>query len=390
MSAEGAAAERKFVGYDGAVSSLADAAAANAQTVARPAGRAALLQIPSLDGLRALSFLIVFVSHAGVSAVPGGFGVTVFFFLSGYLITTLMRQEVEQTGKVSFSQFYLRRALRILPPFYLVLTVATGLTALGLLPGQLEAAAVLSQVFHYCNYWFAVNGWAGIGSGTGVYWSLAVEEHFYFVFPALFMLLHRFDIRGRNMAIAFWTICLAVLAWRCVLVFALDAATHRVFVASDSRADSMLLGCALAVWKNPALDELDRPLSKTWTHLWLPAGLLLLLATFAVRSDGFRDTFRYSLQGIALYPIFHTAIRKPGWGPYKLLNSRVLRRVGLLSYSLYLVHHTVIDGLSPYLPDNVAVRLAVTLVCSVTIAQAMFVLVEAPCARLRKRLHTST
>src|ERR1700733_3673943 len=76
------------------------------------------LHIPSLDGLRTLSFLIVFTAHAGLDRiVPGGFGVTVFFFLSGYLITTLMRVEAETSGHVSLKHFYLRRALRILPPF---------------------------------------------------------------------------------------------------------------------------------------------------------------------------------------------------------------------------------------------------------------------------------
>jgi peptidoglycan/LPS O-acetylase OafA/YrhL len=79
--------------------------------------RGAPLHIPSLDGLRALSFLIVFLAHSGVSGVPGGFGVTVFFYLSGFLITTLMRVEQENTGRVNLRHFYLRRALRILPPF---------------------------------------------------------------------------------------------------------------------------------------------------------------------------------------------------------------------------------------------------------------------------------
>src|SRR5437868_6408090 len=79
------------------------------------------LHIPSLDGLRAVSFFIVFLAHCGVPffPIPGAFGVTVFFFLSGYLITTLLRLEMESTGKVSFRHFYLRRVLRILPPFYI-------------------------------------------------------------------------------------------------------------------------------------------------------------------------------------------------------------------------------------------------------------------------------
>ena len=94
--------------------------------------------IPSLDGLRAVSFSIVFFAHAGLEKwVPGGFGVTVFVFLSGYLITTLMRMEFEKTGTVSLRKFYLRRVLRILPPFYVVLLLATALTALGVLQGDI-------------------------------------------------------------------------------------------------------------------------------------------------------------------------------------------------------------------------------------------------------------
>src|SRR5690242_16753148 len=78
--------------------------------------------IPSLDGFRAAAVTLVFLSHAWtVKWLPGNFGVTVFFFLSGYLITTLLRREFEKSGRISFRAFYLRRALRILPPFYLVL-----------------------------------------------------------------------------------------------------------------------------------------------------------------------------------------------------------------------------------------------------------------------------
>jgi peptidoglycan/LPS O-acetylase OafA/YrhL len=102
--------------------------------------------IPSLDGLRAASFLLVFAAHAGLKdIIPGAFGVTVFFFLSGYLITTLMRGEVSRTGRVSLTSFYLRRALRILPPFYIVLVAATLLAGLGFVAGALQPKATGSQ-----------------------------------------------------------------------------------------------------------------------------------------------------------------------------------------------------------------------------------------------------
>src|SRR4051794_26452168 len=77
--------------------------------------------IRGLDGIRALAFFLVLGGHSGFSWIPNGFGVTLFFFLSGYLITTLLRLEYIQTGAISISRFYVRRAFRILPPFYCAL-----------------------------------------------------------------------------------------------------------------------------------------------------------------------------------------------------------------------------------------------------------------------------
>src|ERR1017187_1002760 len=89
--------------------------------------------IPSLDGLRAIAIALVFLSHAGLrDVVPGTFGVTVFFFLSGYLITTLLRREWARAGRIRFRQFYLRRAVRIFPPLYLSLACASVVTLVGL------------------------------------------------------------------------------------------------------------------------------------------------------------------------------------------------------------------------------------------------------------------
>ena len=142
----------------------------------RAAGNNAAWHIPSLDGIRALSFLMVFVAHAGLDAVvPGGFGVTVFFFLSGYLITTLLRVEYDQFGTVSLKNFYLRRILRIWPAFYLVLLLAVALTMLGLVEGSLRVAPLAAQALNVGNYWIIYHGVFGLPAGTGVYWSLAVE-----------------------------------------------------------------------------------------------------------------------------------------------------------------------------------------------------------------------
>ena len=151
--------------------------------------------IPSLDGIRALAVGLVFAAHAGAGNIsPGPLGVTIFFFLSGYLITTLLRMEFEKTGSISLRNFYLRRAFRILPPLYLVLAAAYGLTLLGLLGAQkLRLGACLSQVFFFRDYQILSSGWDGSQTGrplgTGSLWSLAVEEHFYILFPLCYLVL---------------------------------------------------------------------------------------------------------------------------------------------------------------------------------------------------------
>jgi peptidoglycan/LPS O-acetylase OafA/YrhL len=344
-------------------------------------------QIPSLDGLRAVAFLIVFVAHAGLEKyVPGYFGLTVFFFLSGYLITTLLRIEYDHWGGISLRQFYLRRILRIFPPFYLVLGIASALTMLGLLEGSVHDGAVLAQVCHLSNYYVIRHGWwDGRAPGTWVYWSLAVEEHFYLAFPLLYLLLRRFAPSGRGQAAILAGLCLAFLAWRCFLVFALHAPKDRLYVASDTRGDSILFGCILAVWGNPAL-ETNCISERMLKGLWLPLALAALLASFALRGLRFEQTFRYTIQGIALFPVFIAAIRYPGWGPFQLLNLRPVAFLGVLSYSLYLMHTTVLYGLHQWTPWSRGAKGPLALGMSILLAWLIYRFVEKPCARLRKRL----
>jgi peptidoglycan/LPS O-acetylase OafA/YrhL len=367
--------------------------AAQGNRVARTPGHGSF-HIPSLDGLRAVSFVIVFLAHAGLDQAPGGFGVTVFFFLSGYLITTLMRIEAERTGRVSLKNFYLRRALRILPPFYIVLFVATSLGEAGFLRGKPppQLWPVLSQVCHVSNYWIAFHGWSGIATGTGVYWSLAVEEHFYLLFPAVFLLLTRSRLTGPRKAACFWVTCAMVLLWRCALVLWLHANVDRTYVCSDTRVDSILFGCALAVWNNPVLDREGRgPVeSRVWRFVLFPAGVCLLLVTFTVRSGVFRETVRYTLQGLALTPVFVASVRWPHWVIFRPLNWRPTKFVGALSYSLYLVHQAVLAAVEQHSrwigSARAPTRAIVAFVVSFGIAWTMYLLVEKPCAAVRRRL----
>jgi peptidoglycan/LPS O-acetylase OafA/YrhL len=346
-----------------------------------------LLDIPSLDGIRAVSFAIVFAGHAGLGdIVPGGFGVTVFFFLSGFLITTLLRIEFQEHGTVSLRRFYLRRALRILPPFYVALALAVGLALLAILPGGFRSDAVLAQIFYWANYWTIAHSTAGQPLGTGVYWSLAVEEHFYLLFPLLFLLLLRSRLGARRQALALWSICALVLVWRGVLAYALGQAGDRTYMASDTRIDSILFGCALAVYGSPVLDSCGPLPPRVWKYLLLPAALALLLMSFAYRDPQFRESLRYTLQGVALYPIFIVAVRWSGWGPFRLLNLPLVRFVGVLSYSLYLVHQVMLYAVSANIEVPAVLTATIALALSLVIAVAIHVLLERPAARLRRRL----
>jgi peptidoglycan/LPS O-acetylase OafA/YrhL len=347
------------------------------------------LQIPSLDGLRAVSFAIVFAAHAGAHRyVPGAFGVTVFFFLSGYLITTLMRQERERSGRISLSKFYLRRVVRILPPFYIVLGLAVLANLAGLLPGELSGAAVMAQALHYANYWIIAHGFDGVPLGTGVYWSLAVEEHFYLLFPGLYLLLVRLRATPAGQSLALLGLCALLLVWRIYLVNYSGAHEERTGIASDTRFDSLLFGCALALYENPALDR-SHLAPAIWKFVLFPLGIIGLLASFLIRDLVFRETLRYTLQGVSLVPIFVCAIRYPDWLPIKPLNWGPLAYVGVLSYSLYLAHQVIIEIVNHVTKGALGQwTLALSaLFATLLFSFALYQTVEKPFARLRKKLH---
>ena len=343
--------------------------------------------MPSLDGIRAISFLLVFFSHAGLgSLVPGGIGVTIFFFLSGFLITTLMRVEFEKNGFVNLPHFWLRRIFRIFPPFYIVL-ICAALASLAFDPvGTLYWPAVRAQLLHFTNYWIIWHGYTGQPAGTGVYWSLAVEEHFYLIFPFLYVGMRKLRLSPAGQVKVLWGICAAVLLWRCLLVFVWHVPSDRTYMGTDTRFDSIMFGCALAVWNNPALDapELNE---RRWKYLIVPAAVGIIVGCLLYRAPSFRETFRYTLQGMALTLIFIAAIRFKDWLPFRILNWRPIAFMGVLSYSLYLLHLAVVFAVERNLPAAPpALQGALALGIAFVLAWIMYVLVEKPAARYRRRL----
>lgn len=342
--------------------------------------------IPSLDGLRAVSIMIVFLSHAHLDhVVPGGLGVTIFFFISGFLITTLLFRELDRFGSISLGAFYLRRALRIMPPLLITLGFAVLLAVAGVIETQIDTLVLLSQVLFFFNYLQAHLPIEQI-PGTGIIWSLAVEEHFYFIFPFVFLWLAK---SRRAIAISV-LILLAFLGWRTFRFLVLGSTEMMIYLSSDTRLDSLYFGCFLSIlmyrgifpWNGGAG---QRPMLR---NALLAASALLILISVAIRDPLFRSTLRYSLQGLALMPLFYYAVTQPNLPVFRPLNWSAVRYFGVLSYSFYLVHHVIFRALETRFDFvyGVAVAAVLTLVLSTLYAAAMHRFVETPIARMRKRL----
>jgi peptidoglycan/LPS O-acetylase OafA/YrhL len=340
--------------------------------------------IPSLDGLRAVSILIVFAAHAGVAPlIPGGFGVTVFFFLSGFLITTLLIREHHMHGSISIRGFYLRRLVRLGPPLLITLAFAALLATLGLAAGDLAPEAILSHIFFFSNYLTVLVPEAGNNVvGLDILWSLAVEEHFYLVYPWVFMLLMAGAIGLRS----FLVVLAAVLLWRAVNVFVIGTNEWDIYIRTDTRIDSLLYGCVLALLVERG--QARRLFADRFmVPLLIVAGGVLVL-TFVLRDPSFRSTLRYTLQGLALMPIFYFAVLRHEHWLFRPLNWKPMRRLGQYSYTLYLVHFVIIEALilNGVAPDSMPLFVLIAAVLSVGYAALVFEYVEKPLKPLRQRL----
>ncbi|HTE42396.1 MAG TPA: acyltransferase [Steroidobacteraceae bacterium] len=349
---------------------------------ARPLANSA---IPSLDGIRAVAVALVFFAHSGLEhVVPGGLGVTIFFVLSGYLISTLMRVEFQSHGRIDFRGFYLRRFLRLMPPLTIIVALTLLLSALSIVDA-FAPNGLLAVLFYYGNYFVIAHDFQGVPAGMSVVWSLAVEEHFYLLYPPLAVMLLRIGRAGLSAKVLV-SLCVAVLAWRCWLATH-DASENYISMATDTRIDAILIGCLLALWKNPWLDRLA-PSNSTRDAALIVGALALLFFTLGFRDEFFRMTFRYTLQSLATAVLLYFAIARSTSAPFTWLNSRPLMYVGGISYTVYLSHHLIIEALRDRFSDwGWAPILLVSACMTLIIAEAMRRFVEQPCARLRKRLH---
>ncbi|GEP05793.1 hypothetical protein MOX02_38310 [Methylobacterium oxalidis] len=322
-------------------------------------------------------------SHSGLqSVIPGVFGVTVFFFISGFLITGLLIDEWTRTGTIAIGPFYMRRFLRLYPPLVVFIAI-TGIvwSAQG---NVLHPLGVLGALAYLANYLaiFHKELMAGIG---GQLWSLAVEEHFYLFYPLLLVALLR---RGARVIPVLLGICLLSLAIRAAV-----ASTHPEIavdytgMATECRIDPILFGAVTALaWRAPFGARFVAAVTRP---ALVAAALGVILATLLIRDEMFRATLRYTLQEIALVPLVLASSVAPGWSRLKAaLEMPVATYLGRLSYSLYLWHLAGLaagEALVPGAGWRFAAAMAAGWALTFLFAEMSYRLVERPCFALRRR-----
>ena len=334
-----------------------------------------------MDGLRALAVATVLIYHfgtmVGVPGVPGDLGVTLFFVLSGFLITWLLRREWQATGTVSLRAFYARRTLRIFPAYYVFLAIMGSLMLVGHRRwpvGQGWAALV-----YLTNYYDAFTH--GGSSSIAHTWSLAVEEQFYLLWPLAFIALAR---KGRRTIIAGLAITIAaVLAWRITLIFGLHAEESYSYHAFDTRADALAIGCLLAVvletQRGQALAEWLTVSSLQ--PIWTVAALILARLAHPL----FHPSVGYTLEAFLCAVLIVQALRLTSAAWFRWLEHPATTYIGRISYPLYLYH-----GIPAFLlasaPLPAWAKLAGMVLASIVMASGSYYLVERPFLRLKSRV----
>lgn len=335
--------------------------------------------VPSLDGLRAISIALVVVGHLegtrNLGRLPlihifgdlAHFGVVVFFVISGFLITSLLIKEFDQTGGISLKLFYARRSLRIFPASFTYIGIISGLALLGLI--AVSKTDLLFAATYTVNYllhpaWY-----------IGHLWSLSVEEQFYLLWPLTFAVMGPRRAIGVAGAVLFLGPAARAMDW---VLFRHTA--HYAMPMFPMVADSLAAGCLLAASR----DWLE---SQSWYLAVFRAPWSLLMLAAVLLTNRYRDYTVFLVAGTAVINVLlavlvHRSVfcwRDPVG---RLLNWRPVAFIGVLSYSLYLWQQPFLnrDSISWYaaFPQN--------LVFAIAAALASYTLLEKPLMGLRSRL----
>ncbi|CAN5847178.1 acyltransferase family protein [soil metagenome] len=358
---------------------------------------------PALDGLRGLAVAAVVAYHLSPEAVPGGFlGVSAFFTLSGFLITGLLLAEWRETGRIDLARFWSRRARRLLPAALLALGGIIAFGALVATPDQVAAlrSDVLAALGYVANWRFVATdttygGLTAAPSPVQHFWSLAIEEQFYVVFPLLVAGVLGLVVRrrrgpntphgpltepGRDVHRRVLGLVLAGLAAASLAAMVLLGAStvDRRYFGTDTRAFELLAGAMLAV-----VIAGQATLARRWRPVLVGGGVLALAAGslswfLASETTAFLYAGGLALHAVGTSVIIWAAVL-PGGAVRSLLSLGPLQALGRISYGVYLFHWPILLWLTPDRTgiDGVglaALRIAVTLVA----ALLSYRLVEVP------------
>ena len=283
--------------------------------------------VPGLDGLRGVAILAVVGFHYFKEPSGGFYGVDLFFVLSGYLITTLLLEERDRTDRIALAAFWRRRAYRLLPGLFTVLTAYAIATAASPLALKRIAAGGL----YVANIVWASGSHLLYNTPLAPFWSLAQEEQFYLLWPFVLVLLLKRGVRESRLAAVLIGLVIVLATYRAALTLS-GASLVRIYGGPDTHADGLLLGCALALLRRRGLRV---PQAAGWV------GLAALLAAFAVLS-GTMGPIAYGLAPMSIAcTLLVGAALEPGVLS-RCLSWRPLAWIGLISYSLYLWHDFVL------------------------------------------------
>lgn len=341
--------------------------------------------VPELDGMRAISILMVMLGHAGYLFIPAALGVTIFFVISGYLICGMLLRERTQSGSLNLPAFYMRRLLRLYPELIVYLAVLVAICVLsGWTFQRTQFAAGILYFTNYLQIYGHINN--SISYITRPLWSLSVEEHFYLIFPFL-VLATAGDTRKLGVTLLLTIVLIGAL--RSVLFNLWSAPQFYFEYATESRVDAVCGGCLLACIAQGAEYRQVLRLFAERGWFYLASGMSLILLAVLFRNVQFRETWRFSFEAAGSTLLLGAIL----WGttlegPRELLRSPLLTFLGRLSYAAYLYHLLVYALLAKLMPvDNTAYRL---LAISLSFAAAFisFSLIEIPFRPLRRRFRS--
>jgi peptidoglycan/LPS O-acetylase OafA/YrhL len=364
-------------------------------TGSAPSGSSSLGFRPGLDGIRAVAVLAVIAYHLDAPWMRGGFlGVDLFMVLSGYLITSLLLLEHERSGRVSLRAFWARRVRRILPAVVVLLGALAVYAAFW--SNAVERASLrwdsIAALTSWANWRFVVDGsgyWATFSAPSPLthFWSLAVEEQFYVVWPlvvagALVM------AAGRRRVVAL-VAASGIVASAVAMGMLYDPLSpSRAYLGTDTRVQTLLVGALGAVMLRPAPHRIVAT-QRWWRWAGPVAAGIVVLALVAVR-DQAAWMYRGGFTAFALVAlVLVVASGEAGGAVRRVLGVPLLVWIGRRSFGWYLWHWPLIVLLTP---DRIQVdglaRVVVVLVLTVVAAELSFQLVEQPVRTGRFRLRT--